>query len=155
MLRIDNVVGSRLEPDLAERLHHLEHEGRIDILPVATADIARRRMMAQTTSGEAVAITLPRDQKLFDGAVLLMEEGRAIVVHVDAERWLRFQPRCIADAVELGYHAGNMHWRVRFAGEALLIALQAPVDDYLARLGSLAAPGRISFSVIDGDAPAC
>ena len=56
-------------------------------------------------------------------------------MRVDTERWLRLSPRSIADAVELGYHAGNLHWRVRFAGEALLVALEAPVDDYLARLG--------------------
>jgi urease accessory protein len=52
---------------------------------------------------------------LFDGAVLLLEPDRAIVVRVNAERWLSLPPRSIANAVEPGYQAGNLHWRARFA----------------------------------------
>ncbi len=74
-----------------------------------------------------MAIALPRDQKLFDGAVLLLDADRALVVRVDRQHWLQLQPRSLADAIELGYHAGNLHWRVRFADEALLVALEAPV----------------------------
>ena len=83
-----------------------------------------------------------------DGAVLLVEPDRAIVVRVDEERWLRLQPRAIADAIELGYHAGNLHWRVRFEGEALLVALEAPMDDYLARLGTLVSERRVVPSLV-------
>lgn len=155
MLRIERVLGSRLEPELSARLHDLDHEGLVDVLPVPPTDIARRRMVASTRRGVEVAIALPRDQKLFDGAVLLMEDDRAIVVRVDEETWLRLSPRSIADALELGYHAGNLHWRVRFDGEAVLIALEAPVDDYLARLGSLASPGRVPFTVVRGDGRTC
>jgi urease accessory protein len=61
------------------------------------------------------------------------------------------QPRAIADAIELGYHAGNLHWRVRFAGEALLVALEAPMDDYLARLSDLVRDRRIIPSLADAD----
>ncbi len=73
---------------------------------------------------------------------------RAIVVRVDTERWLRLSPRSIADAVELGYHAGNLHWRVRFAGETLLVALEAPVDDYVARLGSMVTERRVATAIV-------
>ncbi len=105
-------------------------------------------------AGEDLAIALPRDQTLFDGAVLLLEAGRAIVVRVNTERWLRLSPRSIADAVELGYHAGNLHWRVRFAGETLLVALEAPVDDYLARLGTMVTERRVATAIIaEGDVP--
>ncbi len=146
MLLIERVLGSRLEPSLAERIHHLEHHGAVDILMVASADVPRRRLRATTRGGADVAIALPRDQQLFDGAVLLLEPERAIVVRVAEERWLRLQPRSIADAIELGYHAGNLHWRVRFEGETLLVALEAPIDDYLARLGALVADRRVLAS---------
>ncbi len=140
---------------LAEALHALEHKGvAVDVLALAPGDVSRRRMRVRTQSGEDLAIALPRDQTLFDGAVLLLEAGRAIVVRVATERWLRLSPRSIADAVELGYHAGNLHWRVRFASETLLVALEAPVGDYLARLGSMVTERRVETAIIaEGDAP--
>jgi urease accessory protein len=148
MLLINRVIGSRLEPALSERIHQLEHRRAVDLLKIASADIARRRLRATTSEGADVAIALPRDQQLFDGAVLLLEADRAIVVRVAEERWLRLQPRGIADAIELGYQAGNLHWRVRFDGEALLVALEGPLDGYLARLGTLMAERRVIHSVV-------
>jgi urease accessory protein len=152
MRHIERVLGSRAEAHLAGPLHALEHKGAVDVLALAQGDVSRRRMRARTQGGEDLAIALPRDQTLFDGAVLLLEPGRAIIVRVATERWLRLSPRSIADAVELGYHAGNLHWRVRFAGDKLLVALEAPVDDYIARLGSMVTEGRVATEVIaEGD----
>jgi urease accessory protein len=151
MLRIEQVLGSRLDPALAERIHKLEHQGAVDLLTVAVADVARHRFRAVTEGGTDVAIALPRDQQLFDGAVLVLEPDHAVVVRVAQQRWLRLQARSIADAVELGYHAGNLHWRVRFAGEALLVAMEAPMDDYLARLGALIGDRRVIASLADAD----
>ena len=153
MLRIERVLGSRVEAAFAGALHELEHHGAVDVLPLAPCDVSRRRMRAQTRAGEDLAIALPRDQSLFDGAVLLLEHDRAIVVRVNAERWLQLSPRSISDAVELGYHAGNLHWRVRFAGESLLVALEAPVDDYVARLGNMVNDRRVAAAVLaEGEA---
>ena len=151
MLHIDSVVGSRLEADLHERLHHLEHHGAVDELTLATEDMARRRLRATTRGGTELTIALPRDQKLYDGAVLVLEPGRAIVVRAKAERWLRLAPRSIADALALGYHAGNLHWRVRFEGEAVLVALEAPVEQYTTRLGELMEDRRVAASVVSGE----
>jgi urease accessory protein len=148
MLLIDHVVGSRIDPALHDRLHHLQHHGRVDVVSLPAADMARRRLRIATPAGEDLAIALPRDQKLFDGAVLLIDDARAIVVRAEVERWLRLQPRSIGDAVELGYHAGNLHWRVRFEGEALLVALDGPVESYMARLGELGVGRRVQSSVV-------
>ena len=81
--------------------------------------------------------------------MLLLEAGRAIVVSVATERWLQLSPSSIADAVELGYHAGNLHWRVRFEGEALFVALEGQPEDYMARLGEMISARRISVSILD------
>ena len=151
MLRIERILGSRVEAEFADALHDLDHRGAVDVLPLAPGEVSRRRMRAQTRGGEELAIALPRDQALFDGAVLLLDAERAIVVRVNAERWLQLSPRSISDAVELGYHAGNLHWRVRFAGESLLVALEAPVDDYVARLGTMVADRRVTTAVLDED----
>lgn len=89
MLRIERVLGSRVEPALSEALHRLEHEGAVDIANVPATDLARRRLLITTRGGEELAIALPRHEKLFDGAVLLLEPDRAIVVRAATERWLR------------------------------------------------------------------
>ena len=47
-------------------------------------------------------------------------------------------------ALELGYFAGNMHWKVAFDGERLRIAVQGPVESYLERLAHLLRDGRVS-----------
>lgn len=151
MLRIEQVLGSRLDPAFAEQLHELEHQGAVDLLTVPVADVSRHRFRATTEGGTDVAIALPRDQRLFDGAVLVLEPDRAVVVRVAQERWLRLQPGAIADAIELGYHAGNLHWRVRFAGEALMVAMEAPMDEYLARLDALIRDRRVISSLAEAD----
>src|SRR5258708_32483796 len=151
MLRIDRVLGSRLEPEFSEELHRLEHRGAIDIVNVPVADLARRRLLITTRGGEELAIALPRHQKLFDGAVLLLDGDRAIVVRAASERWLRLEPRSISDAVELGYHVGNLHWRVRFGGEVLLVALEGRPEDYTARLENLITSRRVGVTVLDED----
>jgi len=149
MLRIDRVLGSRQEPELSEELHRLEHRGAIDIVNVPVADLARRRLLITTRGGEELAIALPRNQKLFDGAVLLLDEVRAIVVRAASERWLRLEPRSISDAVELGYQVGNLHWRVRFGGEVLLVAMEGRPEDYTARLDNLITSRRVGVTVLE------
>lgn len=131
---ITRILGFASEPELAERLHALDHAGRVEILPLEQQDVHRRRLRATTDRGTECLIALPRDQALGDGAVLVLEDERAIVVRLAEERWLALVPRDAVAALELGYFAGNLHWRVRFDGPRLLIALEGPEDDYLTRL---------------------
>jgi urease accessory protein len=149
MLRVDHVLGSSGEPALSEKLHRLEHRGAVDVVNVSATDLARRRLLTTTRGGEELAIALPRHEKLFDGAVLLLERDRAIVVRAATERWLRLEPRSIADAVELGYHVGNLHWRVRFGGEVLLVALEGRPEDYIARIENLVSARRVAVTILD------
>ena len=149
MLRIDRVLGSRLETAFSEEIHRLEHRGAVDVVNIPVADLDRRRLLATTRAGEELAIALPRHQKLFDGAVLLIDDARAIVVRAATERWMRLEPRSISDAIELGYHAGNLHWRVRFQGEALFVALEGRPEDYTVRLGEMIAARRVGVSILD------
>ena len=141
-LRIHRVIGNAHDADLAEGLHRLEHAGRVEYLTLARDDVHRRRLRARTDRETECLIALPRDQALSDGAVLALDDERAIVVRLQVERWLALAPRDEASALELGYFAGNLHWRVRFAGPRLLIALEGPKEDYLARLEPLLRDGR-------------
>jgi len=133
-LLLTDILGAASEDRFAAPLHRLEHRGAVDRLEIAPADLARRRLRVVSALGRDCALALSRSQRLFNGAVLALEEDWALVVRVTEERWLALEPRDAAAALELGYHAGNLHWRVRFAEGRLLVALEGPQEDYLARL---------------------
>ncbi len=141
-VRITEVLGFASDPELAERLHELDHAGRVERLMLGRDDVHRRRLRARTDQGTDCLIALPRDQRLGDGAVLVLEPAHAVVVRLTEERWLALKPRDAAAALELGYFAGNLHWRVRFEGGHLLVALEGPEEDYLARLQPFLDDGR-------------
>lgn len=148
MRLIERVLGARHDEALAEALHRLEHRGAVDVLVLKGAETERRRFRATTARGEEVAIALPRDQVLHDGAVLVLEPDHALVVRVATTRWLRVAVRDAASALELGYHAGNLHWRVRFEGPVLLVALEGPEEAYRARLRRMLDAGA---ATVEGD----
>lgn len=150
MRLIERVIGGRHDATIAESLHRLEHRDAVDVLTIKTAETERRRFRAITARGEEIAIALPRDQILHDGAVLVLEPDHAIVVRVATPRWLRFVPRDAAAAVELGYNAGNLHWRVKFDGPVLMVALEGPAEGYRLRLRRMIDDGRVT---IEGGEP--
>jgi urease accessory protein len=147
--RIDRILGSVQDSALDPLIHRLSHRGAVDTLLIAAADVPRRRFRAISEGGRTVEIALPRAQTLFDGAVLWLDDNSALVLRVAPQRWLRLLPRTPDDELALGYHAGNLHWRVRFGEGALLVALEAPAEDYLARLGVLATAGRMAYDIVD------
>jgi urease accessory protein len=150
-LNIHRVLGSRLEPAFSERLLRLEHHNAVDVVQLSDADLDQRQLVATTRGGRELAIALPRHERLFDGAVLLLDELHAIVVRSANKRWLRLEPRSLSDAIELGYQVGNLHWRVRFEGEALLVAIEGRPENYAVRLGELIWSRRVGMSVHDED----
>ncbi|MBS7540799.1 urease accessory protein UreE [Ancylobacter lacus] len=141
---VSSIVGSRLDHDLGHRLHHMEHDGMVETVRIETRDMARRRLRVVTDRGTACLVALPRSEQLFDGAVLLLEPGRAIVVRALEQAWLRLRPASLPDALALGYAAGNLHWKVRFAGGDIEIALEGPPAAYLDRVRELIAEGRVT-----------
>ncbi len=147
MLKLETIVGSRLDREIAERLHDLDHRGAVEVLLLETQDATRKRLRLTTGHGTECAIALPREMTLFDGAVLLLEERRAIVVRLNEQRWLRLAPQSPDAALELGYHAGNLHWRVRFDDDVLLVAIEGPVERYKDRIAPLLDSGRVVADV--------
>ena len=143
MLRLNGVVGFASDAGLAERLHGLGHRGAIEYLLLDREDTLRHRLRARTDQGTECAISLARDEHLGDGAVLLIEDARAIVVRMKEEDWLALEPADPAAALELGYHAGNLHWRVRFEGAVLLVAREGPEQAYLDRIQPFLDDGRV------------
>lgn len=142
MLKLENIVGAATDPAIADRLHHLGHHGRVEYLTLSQEDTHRHRLRAATDAGTECAVILDRAQHLYNGAVLMLSEDRAVVVRMRETEWLTLEPRDAAAALELGYFAGNMHWSVRFEGAWLRVALQGPSERYLDRLAPFLADGR-------------
>ncbi len=142
MLKLTGIVGLRSNADIGETLHALEHDGRVESIVLDRHDMRRHRLRTVTDKGTDCAIALPRSVDLEDGAVLLLEKDRAIVIRVSVERWLVLKPSDAGAALALGYHAGNLHWRVEFRGSTLAIALEGPDQQYLDRLEAFLADGR-------------
>ncbi len=143
MLRVQGILGNAIDPGLAGRLHRLEHDGRLEYVVLSRADTQRKRLRVATDRGAEVAIALPRAERLENGAVLLLTDERAIVVRLEETPWLEIEPVDAATALEIGYLAGNHHWRVKFAGARLRIALDGPAADYLRRLAPQLEDGRV------------
>ena len=142
MLRLTQILGNATEPEIAERLHALEHDGRVETITLDAADTARKRLRVQTDKGTDCAVALARSESLANGAVLLLEEDRAVVVRMRETLWLALSPHDLVAALDLGYFCGNLHWRVRFEGAVLKVALDGPRENYMARLAQHLADGR-------------
>lgn len=138
-----DIIGASDQPGLREKLHRLDHAHAVDHLRLPRSDLARRRFRGVTDAGREIAIALPRDKQLFDGAVLAIDDVAALVVRVETEDWLRFEARDAATALKLGYFAGNLHWRVRFDEDVLLIAVETEERIYLDRLEPMLQAGDI------------
>ena len=120
-----DILGLADTPDIAKELHRLDHEGTLDVVYVAACDLARRRMRVRSKAGRDVAIALPRDARLSEGAVLRMDAAGGLVVRVEAERWLRVR-----------------HWRFKFDDGDLLIGVETEMQTYIDRLLDLANAGQ-------------
>jgi urease accessory protein len=141
MRTFTRVLGFASEPKIASLLHELSHQGRVEYLVLDQDDAARKRLRTITDKGTECLIAIPRNESLADGAVLALDDA-AVVVRMADERWLALEPRDRSAALELGYFCGNLHWRVRFIPDRILISLEGPEEDYLARLHHLLASGK-------------
>ena len=134
MIQINKILGYSHDPNLSIQLHNLSHQNKIEYIVLNHANLQRRRFRTKTDKGTDCAIAISRDDKLSNGAVLLLEDDRAIVVKMAKDQWLTLKPKDISVAIELGYFAGNMHWRVKFGHGQINIALDSPEQIYLDRL---------------------
>ena len=144
MLLLDRIIGHASDPRIADALHHVDHHDGVEYLTLSEIDTQRHRLRATTDRGTECAIALPRVERLANGAVLLLDHARAVVVRMRETPWLALMPRDAAAALELGYFAGNMHWKVEFDGATLRIALQGPLESYLERLAPMLTDGRVA-----------
>jgi urease accessory protein len=143
MLRLHGVIGRESDPALKSLLHSAEHHDGVELLFIPESDAGRRRFRLTTDKGTDCAVSLDRDEHLVDGALLLLDRSRAIVVRFGAPKTWRLRPASQEAALKLGWNAGNLHWRVRFEDEDLVVLIDGPLADYRARLAALIAGGAV------------
>ena len=134
MIHINHILGYSHDSKLSNQLHDLSHKSQVEYIILDHTNLQRRRFRTTTNKGTDCVITIPRDEKLSNGAVLILDKNKAIVVKMTEDQWLSLKPKNVATAIELGYFAGNMHWRVKFENQHLDIALDSPEKIYLERL---------------------
>lgn len=143
MLRLHGILGGEKDPRYRDQLHHLEHHDGIELLFVPPSEAGRKRFRLLTDRGTDCAISIDRDQELTDGALLYIDPSRAIVARFGAQAVWRLRPANTAAALKLGWNAGNLHWRVRFEEDCIVILLDGPPADYRARIAHLMDDGDI------------
>ncbi|MGJ4918920.1 urease accessory protein UreE [Bradyrhizobium sp. SZCCHNR3003] len=143
MLRLHGILGRASDKAYAGRIHALEHRGGIELLFVPPEDAGRKRFRLITDRGTDCAVSLDRDEELVDGALLHLDSDRAIIARFGEQHVLRLKARDEASALKLGWHAGNLHWRVRFEGDSLVVLLDAPIETYRARIKPLLDAGEV------------
>lgn len=137
MIFATEILGNVNNPVLNRKVHAHEHAGTAEFITLAREDMARRRLRVSTDRCTEVAIALSRDSQLFDGAVVYLGPDRSITVRAAPERWLRVRPADQEAALAVGYFAGNLHWRARFDGGDLLVAVEHEEQSYIDRLSQL------------------
>jgi urease accessory protein len=143
MLRLHGVIGHETDAPIRARLHALAHRRGVEYLFVPAEDADRKRFRISTDQGTDCAVSLDRSETLIDGALLYLDEQKAIVVRFGRQQVWRLRTSDAAAALKLGWNAGNLHWRVRFEGETLAVLLDRPVEEYRARVASLIESGDI------------
>jgi urease accessory protein len=144
LLVLSEIVGQTGDPEISRRLHELGHSGKVEYITLSREDALRHRLRVVTDRGTECAVVLKRSVRIFDSAVLLLEQDRAIVTRLSERTWLSLAPRDVAAALELGYHAGNSHWTVRFDGPVMRIALEGSEQSYLDRLAAFFSDHRVT-----------
>jgi urease accessory protein len=140
---LDRIVGWACDDAVADHLHELRHRHAVEYVHLDVHDLARKRLRVTSDAGTDYAVVLPRDTALADGAVLLLDADRAVVVRAGAPQTLTLRAADLPAALRLGFLAGHLHWKTDQHGDTLVVHLEGPESDYTARISDLLASGGV------------
>ena len=146
---LTQVIGTVRDQRYAVKLQEVERKGGIEYVTLNILDTQRKRLRVASDRGTDYAIALPRETSLENGSILHLDQDRAVIVKLARQQWLRLRPKHINSALQMGYNAGNHHWRVKFDGADILIALEGPRSDYIERLEALLNSGEVEIIADD------
>ena len=119
-----------LKPNAEYRVHV---RGRL-VLPFDMRQ--KSRLRATLTSGEEVAIVLPRGQVLRGGDWVVASDGRVIEIIAEPERVVHIECDGAQELARAAYHLGNRHVPVQVGKGWLRIAADHVLEEMLKGLGA-------------------
>ena len=126
MIRVDGVVGSADDPDLAADIAAHESAGTLETVTLDSADRRKSRLRVETDAGTDLGVLVDKPE-LAAGDVLVCDDDRAVVVAFESrEAFVIELPQSTpAATVELGHRIGNQHWDIAIEERTVYIPVAA------------------------------
>ena len=127
MIRVDGVVGSADDPDLADAIAVHEEAGTLETVTLDSADRRKSRLRVATDAGTDLGVLVDKPE-LAAGDVLVCDDDRAVVVAFESrEAFVIELPASSTPAatVELGHRIGNQHWDIAVEDRTAYIPVEA------------------------------
>ena len=127
MKRVDGVVGTAGDPDIAAEIASHEADGTLERVVLNSADRRKSRLRVETDAGTDLGILVDKPE-LAAGDVLVLDDDQAVVVAFESrEAFVIKLPDSArpADTVELGHRIGNQHWDVAIEGKTVYVPVEA------------------------------
>ena len=126
MIRVDGVVGSTDDPDLADEIAAHEERGTLETVTLDSADRRKSRLRVATDAGTDLGVLVDKPE-LAAGDVLVCDDDRAVVVAFESrEAFVIELPQSTpAATVELGHRIGNQHWDIAVEGRTVYVPVEA------------------------------
>ena len=127
MIRVDGVVGSADDPDLADEIAAHEAAGTLETVTLDSADRRKSRLRVATDAGTDLGVLVDKPE-LAAGDVLVCDDDRAVVVAFESrEAFVIELPASSTPAatVELGHRIGNQHWDIAVEDRTAYIPVEA------------------------------
>ena len=127
MIRVDGVVGSTDDPDLADEIAAHDERGTLETVTLDSADRRKSRLRVATDAGTDLGVLVDKPE-LAAGDVLVCDDDRAVVVAFESrEAFVIELPDSSRPAatVELGHRIGNQHWDIAVEGRTVYVPVEA------------------------------
>lgn len=145
MRTFTRVVAHVSDTGISEAIARLDARGQLHRLSVSAAEFGRRRFRALDQHGTEFGVALARHDDLRDGAVLHLDEDTAVVIQATRPPRLVIRAVTLAGALQLGWSAGHLHWKVRMDDAQLSVLLEDPREEYLRRIEPLIRAGLVEL----------
>ena len=145
MLILEQILGFTSDLKYENTIHDLSHKNNIEYIILDPLDVSRKRIRIKSDKGTDCAISLNRNENLSDGAILFISNEKAIVIKINKQKWIEIKVNSRKDTIKFGYFIGNLHWKVKFKDENVLIALEGPLNNYKDRIKDFLNKNQISL----------
>jgi len=108
----------------------------VGVVTLAYDERYRRRGLLRTDAGEEILLDLAEAVELRDGAALVLEDGRQVLIRAAPERLTEVRGADPRHLLRLCWHLGNRHLPVQVEADRLLIRHDHVLEEMLIRLGA-------------------